>query len=106
MRLCGNRAKASTIAEIVNQLDEFGALDYTTVVASTASDTAPMQYIAPYAGCAIAEEFMRDGQDVLVVYDDLSKHAVAYRTMSLLLRRPPGRGSVSGRRFLSAFEAS
>lgn len=88
--------KASTIAEIVNRLDEFGALDYTTVVASTASDTAPMQYIAPYAGCAIAEEFMRDGQDVLVVYDDLSKHAVAYRTMSLLLRRPPGREAYPG----------
>lgn len=88
--------KASTIAEIVNRLDEFGALDYTTVVASTASDTAPMQYIAPYAGCAIAEEFMRNGEDVLVVYDDLSKHAVAYRTMSLLLRRPPGREAYPG----------
>jgi len=88
--------KASTIAEIVNRLDEFGALDYTTVIASTASDTAPMQYIAPYAGCAIAEEFMRNGEDVLVVYDDLSKHAVAYRTMSLLLRRPPGREAYPG----------
>ncbi|MEG0702216.1 MAG: F0F1 ATP synthase subunit alpha [Christensenella sp.] len=88
--------KASTIAEIVNRLNEFGALDYTTVVASTASDTAPMQYIAPYAGCAIAESFMRDGQDVLIVYDDLSKHAVAYRTMSLLLRRPPGREAYPG----------
>lgn len=88
--------KASTIAEIVSRLDEFGALDYTTVVASTASDTAPMQYIAPYAGCAIAEEFMYSGQDVLIVYDDLSKHAVAYRTMSLLLRRPPGREAYPG----------
>lgn len=88
--------KASTIAEIVDRLDEFGALDYTTVVASTASDTAPMQYIAPYAGCAIAESFMYQGQDVLVVYDDLSKHAVAYRTMSLLLRRPPGREAYPG----------
>ena len=88
--------KASTIAEIVNSLDEFGALDYTTVVASTASDTAPMQYIAPYAGCAIAESFMYAGEDVLIVYDDLSKHAVAYRTMSLLLRRPPGREAYPG----------
>lgn len=88
--------KASTVAEIVNRLDEFGALDYTTVVASTASDTAPMQYIAPYAGCAIAEHFMYEGQDVLVIYDDLSKHAVAYRTMSLLLRRPPGREAYPG----------
>ncbi|MEG1656199.1 MAG: F0F1 ATP synthase subunit alpha [Christensenellaceae bacterium] len=88
--------KASTIAEIVNRLEEFGALEYTTVVASTASDTAPMQYIAPYAGCAIAEKFMYEGQDVLVVYDDLSKHAVAYRTMSLLLRRPPGREAYPG----------
>lgn len=88
--------KASTIAEIVARLDEFGALDYTTVVASTASDTAPMQYIAPYAGCAIAESYMYDGQDVLIVYDDLSKHAVAYRTMSLLLRRPPGREAYPG----------
>ncbi len=88
--------KASTVAEIVNRLDEFGALDYTTVVTSTASDTAPMQYIAPYAGCAIAEHFMYEGQDVLVIYDDLSKHAVAYRTMSLLLRRPPGREAYPG----------
>jgi F-type H+-transporting ATPase subunit alpha len=88
--------KASTIADIVNRLNEFGAMDYTIVVASTASDTAPMQYIAPYSGCAIAEEFMYDGKDVLVVYDDLSKHAVAYRTMSLLLRRPPGREAYPG----------
>jgi len=88
--------KASTVAEIVNRLDEYGALDYTVVVTSTASDTATMQYIAPYAGCAIAEEFMYQGKDVLVVYDDLSKHAVAYRTMSLLLRRPPGREAYPG----------
>ncbi len=88
--------KASTVADIVNRLDEYGAMDYTVVVASTASDTAPMQYIAPYAGCAIAEEFMYEGKDVLVVYDDLSKHAVAYRTMSLLLRRPPGREAYPG----------
>ncbi len=88
--------KASTISEIVSRLEEFGAMTYTTVVASTASDAAPMQYIAPYAGCAIAEEFMYKGKDVLVVYDDLSKHAVAYRTMSLLLRRPPGREAYPG----------
>ncbi len=88
--------KASTVAEIVNRLEEFGALEYTTVVVSTASDTAPMQYIAPYAGCSIAEKFMYEGKDVLVVYDDLSKHAVAYRTMSLLLRRPPGREAYPG----------
>ncbi len=88
--------KASTISDIVNKLEEFGAMEYTIVVASTASDTAPMQYIAPYSGCAMAEEFMRAGKDVLVVYDDLSKHAVAYRTMSLLLRRPPGREAYPG----------
>lgn len=88
--------KASTIAQLVNQLTEQGAMDYTVVVASSASDSAPMQYIAPYAGCAIAEEFMYSGRDVLVVYDDLSKHAVAYRAMSLLLRRPPGREAFPG----------
>ncbi|MDD5016653.1 MAG: F0F1 ATP synthase subunit alpha [Eubacteriales bacterium] len=88
--------KASTIASIINTLDEEGALDYTSVVASTASDTASMQYIAPYAGCAVAEEFMYNGKDALIIYDDLSKHAVAYRTMSLLLRRPPGREAYPG----------
>lgn len=88
--------KASTIADVVNTLREHGALDYTVVVASTASDSAPMQYIAPYAGCAMAEEFMYEGRDVLIVYDDLSKHAVAYRAMSLLLRRPPGREAYPG----------
>lgn len=88
--------KASSIAGMVDRLREFGALDYTVVVASTASDTAPMQYIAPYAGCAIAEKFMYEGGNVLIVYDDLSKHAVAYRTMSLLLRRPPGREAYPG----------
>ncbi len=88
--------KASTIADVVNTLRENGALDYTVVVASTASDSAPMQYIAPYAGCAMAEEFMYAGKDVLIVYDDLSKHAVAYRAMSLLLRRPPGREAYPG----------
>ena len=88
--------KASTIADVVNTLRENGALNYTVVVASTASDSAPMQYIAPYAGCAMAEEFMYAGKDVLIVYDDLSKHAVAYRAMSLLLRRPPGREAYPG----------
>lgn len=88
--------KASTVATIVNTLEEFGAMSYTTVVASTASELAPLQYIAPYAGCAIGEEWMENGQDVLVVYDDLSKHATAYRTLSLLLRRPPGREAYPG----------
>ena len=88
--------KASTVASIVNTLEEFGAMSYTTVVASTASELAPLQYIAPYAGCAIGEEWMENGEDVLVVYDDLSKHATAYRTLSLLLRRPPGREAYPG----------
>ena len=83
--------KASTVANIVQTLTEYGAMDYTTVVASTASELAPLQYIAPYSGCAIGEEWMERGEDVLVVYDDLSKHAAAYRTLSLLLKRPPGR---------------
>lgn len=88
--------KASTVANIVKTLEEFGAFEYTTVVVSTASDLAPLQYIAPYAGCAIGEEWMEKGEDVLVVYDDLSKHAAAYRTLSLLLRRPPGREAYPG----------
>ncbi|MGN0167715.1 MAG: F0F1 ATP synthase subunit alpha [Acetatifactor sp.] len=88
--------KASTIANIVKTLEEYGAMAYTTVVVSTASDLAPLQYIAPYAGCAIGEEWMEKGEDVLVVYDDLSKHATAYRTLSLLLRRPPGREAYPG----------
>lgn len=88
--------KASTVASIVNTLEEFGAMSYTTVVAATASELAPLQYIAPYAGCAIGEEWMENGQDVLVIYDDLSKHAAAYRTLSLLLRRPPGREAYPG----------
>ena len=88
--------KASTVANIVKTLTEYGAMAYTTVVASTASDLAPLQYIAPYAGCAIGEEWMEEGKDVLVVYDDLSKHATAYRTLSLLLRRPPGREAYPG----------
>ena len=88
--------KASTVATIVKTLEEFGAMDYTTLVVSTASDLAPLQYIAPYAGCAIGEEWMENGEDVLVIYDDLSKHATAYRTLSLLLRRPPGREAYPG----------
>lgn len=88
--------KASTVANIVKTLTEYGAMAYTTVVASTASDLATLQYIAPYAGCAIGEEWMEEGKDVLVVYDDLSKHATAYRTLSLLLRRPPGREAYPG----------
>ena len=88
--------KASTVATIVKKLDEYGAMDYTTIVAATASELAPLQYIAPYSGCAIGEEWMEEGKDVLVVYDDLSKHATAYRTLSLLLRRPPGREAYPG----------
>ncbi|MCR5687925.1 MAG: F0F1 ATP synthase subunit alpha [Lachnospiraceae bacterium] len=88
--------KASTVASIVKTLEEAGAMAYTTVVASTASEMAPLQYIAPYSGCAIGEEWMENGEDVLVIYDDLSKHATAYRTLSLLLRRPPGREAYPG----------
>lgn len=88
--------KASTVASIVNKLEEFGAMSYTTVVAATASELAPLQYIAPYSGCAIGEEWMENGQDVLIVYDDLSKHAAAYRTLSLLLKRAPGREAYPG----------
>jgi len=88
--------KASTVARIVKVLKETGAMEYTTVVVSTASDSATLQYLAPYAGCAIAEEWMYRGKDVLIVYDDLSKHAVAYRAISLLLRRPPGREAYPG----------
>ena len=88
--------KASTVASIVKTLEEYGAMAYTTVVASTASELAPLQYIAPYSGCAIGEEWMENGGDVLVVYDDLSKHAAAYRTLSLLLKRAPGREAYPG----------
>ena len=88
--------KASTVASIVKTLTEYGAMAYTTVVAATASELAPLQYIAPYSGCAIGEEWMEKGEDVLVIYDDLSKHAAAYRTLSLLLRRPPGREAYPG----------
>ena len=88
--------KASTVAGLVKTLEEFGAMSYTTVVAATASELAPLQYIAPYSGCAMGEEWMENGEDVLIVYDDLSKHATAYRTLSLLLRRPPGREAYPG----------
>ena len=88
--------KRSTVAQIVNTLTMGGAMDYTIVVSATASELAPMQYIAPYAGCTMGEYFMAQGKDVLVVYDDLSKHAVAYRAISLLIRRPPGREAYPG----------
>ena len=88
--------KRSTVAQIVNNLTLGGAMDYTIVVSATASELAPMQYIAPYAGCTMGEYFMNQGKDVLVIYDDLSKHAVAYRAISLLIRRPPGREAYPG----------
>ncbi len=88
--------KASTVASLVKTLEEAGAMAYTTIVAATASELAPLQYIAPYSGCAIGEEWMENGEDVLVVYDDLTKHAAAYRTLSLLLKRPPGREAYPG----------
>lgn len=88
--------KASTVAKVVSNLEKYGAMDYTIVVSSTASDCAPLQYIAPYAGTALAEFFMHNGKDVLIIYDDLSKHAVAYRALSLLLERSPGREAYPG----------
>lgn len=88
--------KKSTVAQLVQTLENKGAMDYTIIVSATASDVAPLQYIAPYAGCAMGEHFMYEGKDVLIIYDDLSKHAVAYRAMSLLLRRPPGREAYPG----------
>lgn len=88
--------KRSTVAQVVENLTMGGAMDYTIVVSATASELAPMQYIAPYAGCAMGEHFMYQGKDVLVIYDDLSKHAVAYRAISLLIRRPPGREAYPG----------
>ena len=93
---CAIGQKASTVAQVIETLTEAGAMEYTTVVASTAADSPAMQYLAPYCACSIAEEFAADGRDVLVIYDDLSKHAVAYRTMSLLLHRPPGREAYPG----------
>ena len=88
--------KQSTVAQLVNTLERGGAMDYTIVVSATASELSPVQYIAPYAGCAMGEYFMQKGKDVLVIYDDLSKHAVAYRALSLLIRRPPGREAYPG----------
>lgn len=88
--------KRSTVAQLVQTLEDYGAMDYSIVVSATASDVAPLQYIAPYAGCAMGEHFMYQGKHVLIIYDDLSKHAVAYRAMSLLLRRPPGREAYPG----------
>ena len=88
--------KRSTVAQTVNILSKAGCMDYTVVVSATASETAPLQYIAPYSGCAMGEYFMDQGRDVLLIYDDLSKHAVAYRALSLLIRRPPGREAYPG----------
>jgi F-type H+-transporting ATPase subunit alpha len=93
---CAIGQKSSSVAAIINNLEKFGAMDYTFVVLASASDSAALQYLAPYAAVSMAEHFMRAGKDVLVVYDDLSKHAVAYRTISLLLRRPPGREAFPG----------
>jgi len=93
---CAIGQKASSVAGIVQNLEKYGALDYTFVVLASASDSAALQYLAPYSACAMAEYFMYSGKDVLVIYDDLSKHAVAYRTISLLLRRPPGREAFPG----------
>ncbi len=88
--------KSTTVAQIANELASNGAMDYTIIVSATASETAPLQYIAPYSGCAMAEYFREQGKDVLIIYDDLSKHAVAYRALSLLIRRPPGREAYPG----------
>jgi F-type H+/Na+-transporting ATPase subunit alpha len=88
--------RVGQVAQVVATLEKYGAMDYTTVVMAGASDPAPLQYFAPYSGCAIGEEFMEAGKDALVVYDDLSKHAWAYRQMSLILRRPPGREAYPG----------
>ncbi len=88
--------KSTSVVSLVNELTKAGAMEYTTVVSATASETAPLQYIAPYSGCAMAEYFRKQGKDVLIIYDDLSKHAVAYRALSLLIRRPPGREAYPG----------
>ncbi len=88
--------KASTVAQLAKTLEEHGAMDYSIIVSATANESAPLQYIAPFAGVAIGEEFMEQGKDVLIIYDDLSKHAQAYRAMSLLLKRPPGREAYPG----------
>ena len=96
VHLCCHRSEGSSIARVAEDLKKHGAMSYTTIVAATASDSAPLQYIAPYAGTALAEYFMAKGKSVLIVYDDLSKHAVAYRAISLLLRRSPGREAYPG----------
>ena len=96
MHLCSHWPEGIHGSQYREALEEFGAMDYTTIVVSTASDLAPLQYIAPYSGCAIGEEWMERGEDVLVIYDDLTKHAAAYRTLSLLLKRPPGREAYPG----------
>lgn len=96
MYLRSDRTESVNDCQPCEKLEEYGAMDYTTIVAATASELAPLQYIAPYSGCAIGEEWMENGEDVLVVYDDLTKHAAAYRTLSLLLKRPPGREAFPG----------
>ena len=98
--------KRSSIAQVVKILTDYGAMDYTIVVAASASEPAPLQYISPYAACAMGEYFRDNGKHALVIYDDLSKHAASYREISLLLRRPPGREAYPGRRFLSPLEAA
>ena len=95
--------KRSTVAQVVATLERFGAMDYTTVISATASDPAPMQYVAPYSGVTMAEYYRDNGQHSLIIYDDLSKQAQAYRQLSLLLRRPPGREAFPGDVFLLAF---
>ena len=97
--------KKAAIARTLALLESYGAMDHTIFVVASADESAALQYIAPYAGCAIGEEFMENGQDALVIYDDLSKHAWAYRQISLLMRRPPGREAYPGDVFLSAFTA-
>ncbi|MBQ4107902.1 MAG: F0F1 ATP synthase subunit alpha, partial [Clostridia bacterium] len=88
--------KSTSVAQLANELSQNGAMDYTIIVSATAAESAPLQYIAPYSGCAMAEYFREQGKDVLIIYDDLSKHAVAYRALSLLIRRPPGREAYPG----------
>lgn len=106
MHLCRHRQKASSVAQLVETLKRHGAMEYSIVISASASDPAPLQYIAPYAGCALGEYFMNMSQDVLIVYDDLSKHAIAYRALSLLLERSPGREAYPGRCFLPSFQAA
>lgn len=103
MYLCAIGQKRSSVARIAKILTDKNCMSFTTIVAATASDSAALQYIAPYSGCAMGEFFMNKGLRVLIVYDDLSKHAVSYRQLSLLLRRPPGREGYPGWRFLFTF---